>query len=162
MTKPDTKKKSEADPEPELADVTESLSEQQWVAVDLLTQGMTVTACAEKVGVTRQTVSGWVNHHDVFRLALEIRRTERGRAIHMQLQDATLKAIAVLVKELEGDNKIKAASLLLRHAGVSNNPAPLDEQDLIDLNVYRQENPQLNLSGLRSLWAAPLPVKKNR
>jgi hypothetical protein len=44
--------------------------------VDLLVSGTNLQDTADAIAVTRQTVSGWVNHHAGFQAALNKRRQE--------------------------------------------------------------------------------------
>ena len=52
------------------------LTPQQQTGVDPLVSGKTLTDAAVALGVTRETVSGWVNHHPPFLAALNARRQE--------------------------------------------------------------------------------------
>ena len=62
---------------PTKADKTgQELSVEQANAVDLLVLGLPDQEVAEAVGVTRQTVCGWRNHHPAFQAALNVRRHE--------------------------------------------------------------------------------------
>ena len=53
-----------------------TLSVAQLNAVDLLVAGRTDAEAAEAVGVTRQTVCGWRNHHPAFQAELNARRID--------------------------------------------------------------------------------------
>lgn len=52
------------------------LSPRQAKAVSMLAGGMLLQEVAERLGVTRQTVSGWKNHHPAFKTKYEELRAE--------------------------------------------------------------------------------------
>jgi hypothetical protein len=96
-----------------------SLSEQQRTAVDLLVaSGCTLQDAANSVGVTRETVSAWVNHHYGFQAALNVRRQELWQDLTDTLRALAPKALAVLAAELEGDAPLQAAVHILRCLGI--------------------------------------------
>src|SRR5215813_1469140 len=86
-----------------------SLSPQQETAVDLLASGKTVTATAEALEVTRQTVSEWLQHHPGFQAALNRRKQELWTGMTDTLRGLLPKAIEVLKNELEGETPLPAA-----------------------------------------------------
>ena len=47
-----------------------ALNEQQLAALPFLASGLSLTATAERLGVSRNTVSSWVNNDAAFKLAL--------------------------------------------------------------------------------------------
>jgi transposase len=53
------------------------LSERQYLAIEVLLTGGTHRECAEAAGVSRTTVTGWVNHHVPFITEIEQRRQQR-------------------------------------------------------------------------------------
>ena len=91
---------------------------QQHAAVDLLVTGRNVTETAEAVGVTRQTVSEWVNHNVGFRAALHQKRRELWEGLTDRLRSLLPKAVDVLERELDSDHAMAAAVHLLKAGGV--------------------------------------------
>jgi transposase-like protein len=47
-----------------------ALTEQQFAALPFLASGLTLTATAERLGVSRNTISSWINNDATFKLAL--------------------------------------------------------------------------------------------
>lgn len=54
----------------------QNLSSKQRVAVELLAKGAKTATAAEGAGVSRQTISAWINRDDAFKAALESRTAE--------------------------------------------------------------------------------------
>ena len=83
---------------------TQKLSPQQETALDLLATGANVTATAEQVKVSRQTVSEWLNHHAAFQAALNMRRRELFTENQERLRSLIPKALETLEGSL-GDER---------------------------------------------------------
>lgn len=129
-----------------------SLTPGQATAVDMLVLGRTVTDVAEAVGVTRQTVSGWLHHHLGFQAELSVRRRELWETAADQLRGLVPKSVEVLKEALEGDEKLMVALGILRGAGLSN-ISPPKHVDIEELKVQREE--QITSRAMRS-WSAML------
>ena len=76
------------------------LTPQQQTGVDLLVSGKTLTDAAVALGVTRETVSGWVNHHPPFLAALNARRQEAADGM-VDTRGLLPRALAVLQAEMD-------------------------------------------------------------
>ena len=96
-----------------------ALTARQHQALEWLMSGGTITEAAELVGVKRQTVSRWVNHHlDFNRLYnqwLEMVRTG-AEARMMGLADAAVDNLIVAVRE---SHDVKASQFLLKLLGIA-------------------------------------------
>jgi transposase-like protein len=103
---------------PTTADAEEQpLTPQQEAAADLLALGGTITDVAVKVGVTRQTVSEWLNQNPSFQAAFNRRRQDLWDRASDRLRALVPKALDILESAIsEGD--AKAALGVLRAAGV--------------------------------------------
>jgi transposase-like protein len=94
-----------------------NLSVQQQSAADLLAVGSTVTNVAEQLGVSRQTVSAWLNQHPAFQAALNHRRQELWDGMTDRLRSLQPKALDVLENALATGN-LKAAVEILKATGM--------------------------------------------
>lgn len=99
-----------------------ALHDRQLRALEALVAGANVTQAATVAGVTRETVSRWVNAEDgEFRRALAVMRVERWKqaedSIRAMLPDA-LHAIRGALRSKNVTTRLRAASLLLRHVGI--------------------------------------------
>src|SRR2546423_585802 len=81
-----------------------ALSHQQDTVVDLLAAGSNLTEAAEKVGVSRQTVSEWVNRNPAFQAALNRRRQELWAEASDKLRGLLPPALTVLEQALKEGN----------------------------------------------------------
>ena len=95
------------------------LTPQQQTCVDLLTAGKTLTDAAAALEVSREAVSGWVNHHPGFQAALNSRRQELWDGMAETLRGLLPKALEVLKAEMEGDNPLPAAIQILKSCGLA-------------------------------------------
>ncbi|MBX3276438.1 MAG: helix-turn-helix domain-containing protein [Acidobacteria bacterium] len=98
----------------------DKLNGPQLKAVDMLATGATITAAAGAVGVSRQTVSEWVNRDAEFRATLNRRRAELWTEQSDRLRSLIPKALDRLEAALEngtGDG-LRAALGVLKLAGV--------------------------------------------
>ena len=124
---------------------THKLTSKQQQAVILLASGKTITAAAEAVKVSRQTVSEWLNHNSAFVAELNSYRQELWKAEVERLRSLIPKALDVLERELEGKNALKAASQILKSAGLGyvggprgETKAELVEQEWAEARLFRQ------------------------
>ncbi len=85
-------------------DKTRHLSAKQEKAVGLIIQGKTDREAAASVGVARQTVTLWRNHHAAFRAELNRRRAEQWAAAAERLRSLVGDAVDVLAADLHGEN----------------------------------------------------------
>ncbi len=102
-------------------DTVSALSPQQELALDLFATGKTVTQVAEALGVSRQTVSKWLNQDLEFRRALEDRRLELWENAKLSVFARLQKALDVLDEALENgslQDKMRAAFRILDIAGL--------------------------------------------
>lgn len=81
-------------------DGTRQLNSVQERALELLLSGKTVTDTAKEVGVSRQTVSTWLNHDPVFKAELNHRRCELWDGVKQRLTQLAVLAVDVLEESL--------------------------------------------------------------
>jgi hypothetical protein len=122
MTKSDIIRQAEAQ-RAALAVLT-TLSVEQQNAVDLLVTGQSDAEVAAAVGVTRQTVNVWRNHHPAFQAALNARRREVWETSVDRLRDLLPRALDCLSEELDGRNGWRVALRLLELAGMDCSGGP--------------------------------------
>ena len=95
------------------------LSLEQQNAIDLLVTGQSDQAVAAAVGVTRQTVCGWRNHHPAFAAALNARRLEVWGGAVDRLRALLPKALDALEHAVTGESPDwKAAAEVVKLAGL--------------------------------------------
>ena len=100
-------------------EVNLELSLEQQNAIDLLVTGQTDQAVAETVGVTRQTVCGWCNHHPAFAAALNARRLDVWGGACDRLRALLPKALDALEAAVTGEAPDwRAAAKLVELAGL--------------------------------------------
>lgn len=129
----------------------------QQQAISLLAVGENITNIAEKINVSRQTVSSWLNQSDLFQLALIEKQRELWELSLLKFQSLTAKAIEVLQNALNNDclkTQLTASKIILSSVNISdilkaqNKPQerelwrPLTEQE------KEQQTILLNLAGL--------------
>lgn len=85
------------------------MTTQQELAVDLLASGKTVTETVVAIGVSRQTVSGWMNRSAEFRAGLNARYQELWAAMGDRLQALLPDAVEALASELYTRHKQSAS-----------------------------------------------------
>ena len=122
MTKADRIRQAEAE-QAALALLT-TLSVEQANAVDLLVTGQSDADVAAAVGVTRQTICTWRNHHPAFQAALNARRREVWSTAVDRLRDLLPRAVDRLGDELSGPNGWRVALRLLELAGLDRSRSP--------------------------------------
>jgi len=97
---------------------TQKLSPQQETALDLLATGANVTATAEQVKVSRQTVSEWLNHHAAFQAALNARRRELFAENQERLRSLIPKALETLEGSLGDERQAMAGGSYSQSGGL--------------------------------------------
>lgn len=120
-----------------MATKTDKLTPAQAAALDRLATGSTVTATAEAVGASRQTVSEWLNRNPAFQAALNRRRAEvwgeaadRLRALLPRALDRIEAAI-----DSDGPEGLQAAIALLRLAKIDPMPAGSTDPGEIEVEL---------------------------
>lgn len=87
-------------------------------AIDALATGANITRAAEKANVSRQTLSGWLNHSEVFQSCLGQRRAALWRASIVELRAMVTDAVGAIREELNGGEKrLQAAKMVLELSG---------------------------------------------
>jgi DNA-binding XRE family transcriptional regulator len=102
-------------------DEKEKLTPVQMQAVNLLAVGESITSIAEKLKVSRQTVSGWANNDANFNEALWIRQYELWNGEIRRVRAMTSKALDVLYEALESEDykaRLTAAKMLISTLGL--------------------------------------------
>lgn len=100
---------------------TGQLSVEQENAIDLLLQGLTDKDAAERVGVSRQTVTTWRNGHALFQAELNRRRKDLWGGQTERLRGLVAQAVDVLAEDLAGaDPRLRqgAAIHILKTVGL--------------------------------------------
>lgn len=121
-------------------DGARELTPQQEAAVDLLATGQTITDTAAAVGVSRQTVSGWLHHDFAFQAALNLRQHELWAGLSARLRAMLPKALANLEAALDAGD-MRAALAVLKLAAVP--LAPSGATDAGDLEAEAAERAEL-------------------
>lgn len=141
---------SKADIKPKI-----ELTEQQITAVDLLATGSNLTAVAEKLGVARQTVSEWRNHHAGFIAQLNLRRQEIWCQHSDKLRALIAPALDALESELLGENRLQAALAILKLAGSQQPTGSTDPHEvarLLSLEKSERDSDMLSRELLTMTW----------
>lgn len=102
-------------------DEKEKLTPVQMQAVGLLAFGESITSVAEKLNVSRQTVSTWLNKDTSFHEALWFRQSELWNSELRRVRAMTSKALDVLFEALESDDykiRLAAAKTLVSTLGL--------------------------------------------
>lgn len=102
-------------------DEIEKLTPVQMQAVNLLAVGESITSVAEKLKVSRQTVSGWLNNDANFHEALWFRQYELWNGEIRRVRAMTSKALDVLFEALESEDykaRLTAAKILILTLGL--------------------------------------------
>lgn len=98
-----------------------ALTPQQQAAADALAAGATITDAADAVGVTRQTVSEWANHHPGFRAEMNARRWELWNGATDRLRLMIPKALDAVAAALDAGS-VPAALGVLKLVGLQDRP----------------------------------------
>ena len=93
-----------------------SITERQSIAIDLLLLGESVTATAETIGVSRQTVSDWIHHHVPFIAERNRRSKLRNERRIRQFEYALDLAVEIVIQSLENGDVGLAQQIFKRHA----------------------------------------------
>lgn len=104
-------------------DEKEKLTPIQTQAVNLLAFGESITSVADKLNVSRQTVSGWLNKDAHFHEALWSKQYELWNGELRRVRAMTSKALDVLFEALESDDykiRLTAAKTLISALGLPN------------------------------------------
>ncbi|MDP9359536.1 MAG: hypothetical protein M3Q71_14530 [Chloroflexota bacterium] len=138
------------------ADTTgHALSVAQLNAADCLAAGMNDGETAAAVGVSRQTVCGWRNHHPGFIAALNARRLETWGASSDRLRALLPKALDCLEAAITGEapdwkaaaKVVELAGLDRQGAGVPNlgpsSIGPTDPEAVIEAEAKRRRRDPL-------------------
>ncbi len=101
----------------EYDDLRARLSPQQRRAAERLAMGYSITAAAEVVGVTRQTVSGWKNQDRDFQRYLLLLTDEITADSVARLKQISNRAMDVIEAALSDDSSaaLETAMFVLRH-----------------------------------------------
>ena len=97
------------------ADNVRRLNPEQIAALDLVVAGNTDAHVASEIGVTRQTVNVWRNHHPAFRAELTRRLREMSESLANRSLSVRLKALDVIEEAIE-NGSVNAAIAYLRLA----------------------------------------------
>ncbi len=110
------------------------LTPAQTTAVSLLAVGDTLTGAAERLNVSRQTISKWLNQDEDFQIALKEKQAEIFEDEVRRIKGLTARALEVIYEGLENDNfrfRLMAAVKLLSAVNIgkqisdANKPPPL-------------------------------------
>ncbi len=112
----------------------DTLTPQQQLAADLLAIGSSVSDAAEAVGVTRQTVSEWLNHSLPFQAALNLRQQELWRDSSERLRSLVPKALEILAGRMDSGSMV-AAVHVLKAAGLYGLSAPAGSIHVAELEA---------------------------
>ena len=100
-------------PSATLRTMAQQLTSQQTRAIELLAGGMRESTVAETLGINRSTVWRWRTENAEFQAQLNSLRHERWQASIEHLRSLIPAALGVLEEELEGDSRLRAASMIL-------------------------------------------------
>ena len=135
-------------------DATESLTPQQLHALDLLLCGLTVTAVAMYVGVSRETVHRWLRDDCGFIAAMNRGKRELHEAAQSRLQSVWWKAADNLARAVDAGN-LQASLVVLRGLGELSGSCPHldtdDPQRLRDEKTRHERNARAYQSLIESL-----------
>lgn len=125
------------------------VTDAQRIAAEAVVAGLTTSEAAERSGVTRQTVSGWRNHHPAFKaLVNRLRRNAHSLWLE-QMRVADQAAVGVLLAAIqEGDIQAALAWLRLRPITKSEEPSKIgaiDPEQILEENArdYQAELQQV-------------------
>jgi hypothetical protein len=107
------------------------LSVQQQNAIDLLVTGCSDRETADKVGVTRSTVTRWRLYHPAFRAELNAQRAAVWGQAREKLRALIPEAVDILADSIRDTTKPDRAKLaldLLRSVRVSDNLSSIDDR----------------------------------
>jgi len=105
-------------PTEESNEKSQNLTEKQLSAISLIIQGKNDSEVAREVGVTRETVNRWKNQDEHFEAELNRIERDMWNESKRKLRELSSKAIEILAKELEGEDKLKASIHVLKALGI--------------------------------------------
>ena len=88
------------------------VTDRQSSVIDTLLSGKTITETAEEFGLSRQTVSNWVNNNHVFKEEKERRQRNIRQESSELLHSALGKSIKVIINQLDKGDVVTARWLL--------------------------------------------------
>jgi hypothetical protein len=98
-----------------------TISPGQWLALQALASGGSITKAATEAGVARETVSRWVHHDPVFLAQLHNVRAELAIQTRCALEALGMQAVGVLVDAVQNQFvkpwRLKAACAVLKMVG---------------------------------------------
>ncbi len=116
-----------------------SLTVDQQNAIDCLVVGKTDQETADAVGVTRQTVNEWRNHHAAFIAELNLRREAVWGAGVDRLRSLLPMALGVLERALAADPDPKLAIEVLKLGGLASRDLGTDGIGPTDPERYERQ-----------------------
>ena len=97
------------------------ISPAQWLALQALVSGGSITKAAKEAGVARETVSRWVHHDPVFLAELQNVRAELAIQTRCALEALGMQAVGVLANAVQDQFvkpwRLKAACAVLKMVG---------------------------------------------
>jgi hypothetical protein len=115
-----------------------NLTPAQLAAVDALASGTSVTAAAEAVSVSRQTVSVWLHHDPAFQAAVNARRQELWEESSNRLRALAPQALDVLADWMKSHKGLEAAVHVLKAAGLYGLSAPVGSTHADELEAEEE------------------------
>src|SRR6516164_5092648 len=101
--------------------VSTTISPAQWLALQALVSGGSITNAAKEAGVARETVSRWVHHDPVFLAQLQNVRAELALQTRCALEALGMQAVGVLASAVQDQFvkpwRFKAACAVLKMIG---------------------------------------------
>ncbi len=85
-------------------DEKQNLTPAQIQAVNFLAVGESITGAAQKLNVSRQTISKWLNQDEEFQNALREKQTEVFSEETTRLKGMTARVLEIIYEELQNDN----------------------------------------------------------
>jgi hypothetical protein len=119
-----------------------TISPAQWLAVQALVSGGSITTAAKEAGVARETVSRWVHHDPVFLAELQNTRAELAIQTRCALEALGMQAVGVLANAVQDQFvkpwRLKAACAVLKMIG-ANRAETLPSTTAEEVHVRFQE-----------------------
>jgi transposase-like protein len=117
------------------------LSAKQTKAIALLLAGRSITDVAKELGIRRQTLSGWLNHHYSFKLALEAERQALWQRSRDELMGLTGSALQVVRDHLK-EGSLSAALGVIKTVGLGDRQLVLGA-DAARMEELEQDRPRI-------------------
>jgi hypothetical protein len=132
------------------------LSAKQKRAITLLLAGSSITDAAKELGIGRQTISGWLNHHFGFKTALEAERQAIWQRSRDELMGLTGSALRVVRDHLD-EGSLPAALGVIKAVGLGDRQLVL-EADTARMQELEQDRTriehQIFRRAVRERWDA--------